>query len=118
MSSVAHPSDRSGENAPGENAASLSRAALQRHEESVFVIDAAGTLLALNPLAAALRPILTESELAKIESLAGRAISENRGIVDLIDVGEGETLKHLQATFVVVEGRESVYCFMRDLSLD
>jgi diguanylate cyclase (GGDEF)-like protein/PAS domain S-box-containing protein len=118
VSSAVHPSDGLGESAPGENAASLSRAALQRHEESVFVIDAAGTLLALNPLAAALRPILAETGLAKIASLAARAISENRGIVDLIDVGEGETLKHLQATFVVVEGRASVYCFMRDLSLD
>jgi diguanylate cyclase (GGDEF)-like protein/PAS domain S-box-containing protein len=118
VSSAAHSSDSTNVTATGDQAALLSRAALQRHEESVFQVDASGVLHALNPLAAALRQALGDPELARIASLASRAISENRGIVELIDVGAGEALKHLQATFVVVEGRASVYCFMRDLSLD
>lgn len=96
----------------------LSRAALQRHEEAVFEINTKGTITALNPLASDLQAKLSPYDTSKIAQLAQRAMAEDRAIVDLIDVGEGPALQHLQATFILVDGRESAFCFMRDLTLD
>jgi diguanylate cyclase (GGDEF)-like protein/PAS domain S-box-containing protein len=91
---------------------------LQRHEEAVFEIGRDGTCAPLNPLAAALDRRLAPHDRDKIVQLAVRAMGEDRAIVDLLDVGEGETVQHLQATFILVEGRPSAFCFMRDLTLD
>ena len=45
-------------------------------------------------------------------------MSEDRALVDLMDVGENESVQHLQATFILVDGRASAFCFMRGLTLD
>lgn len=96
----------------------LSRAALQRHEEAVFEISLEGTIVALNPLATTLQSRLNPYDTSKISQLAVRAMTEDRAIVDLIDVGEAAAVQHLQATFIMVDGRSSAFCFMRDLTLD
>jgi diguanylate cyclase (GGDEF)-like protein/PAS domain S-box-containing protein len=107
---------------PAQNSSTIappiSRAALQGHEEAVFEIGADGAFSPLNPLALGLTAKLALHDKAKIAQLAQRAIAESRAIVDLIDVGEGEGVQHLQATFILIEGRASVFCFMRDLTLD
>ena len=96
----------------------LSRAALQRHEEAVFEISLEGKVVPLNPLATSLQSRLNPYDTSKISQLAVRAMTEDRAIVDLIDVGEGAGVQHLQATFILVDGRVSAFCFMRDLTLD
>ena len=64
----------------------LSRAALQRHEEAVFEISLEGTIVPLNPLATSLQSRLNPYDTSKISQLAARAMTEDRAIVDLIDV--------------------------------
>jgi len=118
MVQATSPADASSIATPQDQAAPLSRAALQRHEEAVFEAGPGGALVALNPLAGALQAKLAGHDKDKISQLALRAVTEGRAIVDLIDVGEGENVQHLQATFILIEGRASAFCFMRDLTLD
>lgn len=108
------------ETTAGQNADAtpLSRAALQRHEEAVFEIGAVDGFLPLNGLGSNLKLRLQPEDQAKITGMARRAIVEERAIVDLIDIGAGETILHLQTTLVPVSGRAAAYCFCRDLTLD
>ncbi len=112
------PVDSSPSQSSAELSHPISRAALQRHEEAVFEIDRNGNLGALNPLADGLLAKLGIHDCEKLSQLALRAMREERAIVDLIDVGEGEGVQHLQATCILVDGRASAFCFMRDLTLD
>ena len=101
-----------------DGATALSRAALQRHEEAVVQIDAAGLVTPLNELAERLLNSMSAPDRQTLSTLTLRALTEKRGLVELLDIGVGESQKHLQVTIVVVEGQASVYCFMRDLTLD
>jgi diguanylate cyclase (GGDEF)-like protein/PAS domain S-box-containing protein len=100
------------------DATPLSRAALQRHEEAVFEIAGDGAFTPLNSLAAQLDKRLAPYDRAKIAGLAKAAVDQERAIVDLVDVGEGQYIQHLQMTLVPVSGRSSAFCFVRDLTLD
>jgi diguanylate cyclase (GGDEF)-like protein/PAS domain S-box-containing protein len=112
------PVDSNPAMSPQEPDLPLSRVALQRHEEAVLEIDRSGAVTALNPLATGLIAKLGVHDKERISQLALRAMSEERALVDLIDVGENESVQHLQATFILVDGRASAFCFMRDLTLD
>jgi diguanylate cyclase (GGDEF)-like protein/PAS domain S-box-containing protein len=100
------------------DAASLSRAALQRHEEAVLEIASDGVFVPLNALAVQLEKRLAAYDRSKIAGLAATAVEQERAIVDLVDVGEGSQVQHLQITLVPVSGRSSAFCFVRDLTLD
>ncbi len=100
------------------DATSLSRAALQRHEEAVLEIARDGVFAPLNALAGQLEKRLASYDRAKIANLAAIAVEQERAIVDLVDVGEGPQVQHLQITLVPVSGRSSAFCFVRDLTLD
>ena len=100
------------------DATPLSRAALQRHEEAVFEIASDGVFTPQNPLAAQLDKRLAPYDRTKIAAMAKTAVDQERAIVDLVDVGEGQYIQHLQMTLVPVSGRHSAFCFVRDLTLD
>ncbi|MBL8642944.1 MAG: diguanylate cyclase, partial [Rhodospirillaceae bacterium] len=100
------------------DATPLSRAALQRHEEAVFEIGRDGVFASMNALAGHLDKRLAPYDRDKIANLAKTAVEQERAIVDLVDVGEGQHIQHLQITLVPVSGRASAFCFVRDLTLD
>jgi diguanylate cyclase (GGDEF)-like protein/PAS domain S-box-containing protein len=118
MVQAAGPVDSAAAQAANEHTPPISRAALQRHEEAVFEADREGALSALNPLATGLLAKLGPHDKDKLSKLALRAMADDRALVDLIDVGEGPSVQHLQATVILVDGRASAFCFMRDLTLD
>jgi len=101
------------------DATPLSRAALQRHEEAVFEIARAGAFTPLNALAQSLNQRLSAAtDRGKIAHLARISVEQERAIVDLVDVGAGASIQHLQVTLVPITGRAAAFCFVRDLTLD
>jgi diguanylate cyclase (GGDEF)-like protein/PAS domain S-box-containing protein len=95
----------------------VSAAALQRYEEPVFRALPDGSLEAANPLAQAFLTRLTSADVDKLTAAARKADGHDRAVVDMLDVGGGTTLQHLQITLVPLTGG-GVLLFVRDVTLD
>jgi diguanylate cyclase (GGDEF)-like protein/PAS domain S-box-containing protein len=96
----------------------ISRAALERYEEATFEVGRNKTLAPVNPLAKALLDRIDPSDRERIVSLAVRALENDRALVDMVDIGGGPNVQHLQVTIVPVNDGKAAFCFLRDLTLD
>jgi diguanylate cyclase (GGDEF)-like protein/PAS domain S-box-containing protein len=96
----------------------VSAAALQRYEEPVFRWHPDGKLEAANPLAQTFVTRLAAADLARLVQVAKKAHGYDRAVVDMVDVGSGTALQHLQITLVPLTGGVGVLLFVRDLTLD
>jgi len=95
----------------------VSAAALQRYEEPVFRTLPDGSLEAANPLAQTFLTRLAPVDVDKLAAAARKADGHDRAVVDMLDVGTGTTLQHLQTTLVPLAGG-GVLLFVRDVTLD
>jgi diguanylate cyclase (GGDEF)-like protein/PAS domain S-box-containing protein len=93
-------------------------AALQRYEEPVFCAQPDGQLAPCNPLARDFTLRLSVADIDKLRAAAQKAAMQNRAIVDMVDVGSGSTLQHLQITLVPLAVDAGALLFVRDLTLD
>ena len=96
----------------------VSAPALQRYEEPVFCVAADGLLVPANPLARDFLLRLTASDVDKLAAAAHKSAMQNRAVVDMVDVGSGTSLQHLQITLVPLATDASALLFVRDLTLD
>ena len=102
----------------GSSALNVSAVALQRYEEPVFRALPDGTLEPGNPLAREFVSRLSAADLARLTAAASKSTRHDRAVVDMVDVGAGATLQHLQITLVPLNAEAGALLFVRDLTLD
>ncbi|TAL02130.1 MAG: diguanylate cyclase [Rhodospirillaceae bacterium] len=114
--------DRAAVGSPSQDFAAsvlnVSAAALQRYEEPVFRALRDGTLEAANPLAQTFMARLAPEDLEKLAAAARKSNGHDRAVVDMVDVGGGVDIQHLQVTLVPLAAGVGVLLFIRDLTLD
>ncbi len=95
----------------------VSSESLRRYEEPVFCIGGDGFRPG-NPLAQEFATRLSPEDLDKLAAAARRAATQDRAVVDMLDVGQGAHLQHLQITIVPLSDSAGALVFVRDLTLD
>src|SRR4051812_37225683 len=74
----------------------VSSAALQRYNEAVFRVTNDGYVEPANPIATELAARFSSEDVQKLSTAATKSKSNDRAIVDMVDIGCGEKQQNLQ----------------------
>jgi len=96
----------------------VSPAALERYEEAVFRVTPGAGILPANPVAQEFAARLQPADMERLRAAADKALTANRALVDMVDVGAAEKQQNLQVTLVPLRDAGGVLLFVRDLTLD